>query len=347
MRFIHLVLVFIISLFFVTSVHSQEVVDVYSNLQFCDVTVEGDADGCLLKSDLRFMNDVIQTKSLPLDGPGTSIIRWDYFEAEDGPYSVCATLQKGEDFLSQRCYSFDYAGRVPLRFEVRDLSVNSEGIDLLILANDPSVVDVYYMLIKGNRAIYVNSWESYPIMAQPLQVSWDWKQILENNVEYAGMVKITEKKTNDTRSFMKLFIAEDKAEITDTYEDETGASATVLGRSRVPFEGKVRFILSQNGTHLATVEKKTPILLSGDDETVEISWNDTLNPGVYQLEIQLIGNDDDLIDLVESIIEAVIVPKPVAVIEETEESSGVGTAFLIISTLTAALILNRRKKFFK
>jgi hypothetical protein len=57
-----------------------------------------------------------------------------------------------------------------------------------------------------------------------------------------------------------------------------------------------------------TTEKKTPVLLTGDDETVEITWNKTLEPGVYQLRTILIGQSGDVKDLAENIIEA----KPIA-----------------------------------
>jgi hypothetical protein len=58
---------------------------------------------------------------------------------------------------------------------------------------------------------------------------------------------------------------------------ETGASAKVLGNSRVPFQGTLVFTLSQNGLyHKDPLEKRTPAHLTGDDETMEVSWNETL-----------------------------------------------------------------------
>jgi len=63
-----------------------------------------------------------------------------------------------------------------------------------------------------------------------------------------------------------------------------------------PFHGFLRFLLSQDERSLATLEKKTPVLLKGDDETIEVSWNKTLNPGIYQLKIQLLGTEGDLIE---------------------------------------------------
>jgi hypothetical protein len=178
-------------------------------------------------------------------------------------------------------------------------------------------------------------------------MSLEWKQLLDNGQEYKGRVKMVEKKNGQTRTFMNSFVARDDAEITDTYEDETGASATVMGRSRVPFEGTLKFDLYQNGTLLASVQEKTPILLAGDDETVEISWNGTLDPGVYQLTILLLGNDGDVLDLEESIIEAEIPPRPQTV-EATAEDEGTGTSKMVLAAavilIVAALVFVVRRR---
>jgi len=54
------------------AVQAQEVVDIYSDLQSCDVTVTGDVAGCVLQLDLSSRKaGPIQTKALDLDGPGT------------------------------------------------------------------------------------------------------------------------------------------------------------------------------------------------------------------------------------------------------------------------------------
>ena len=181
---------------------------------------------------------------------------------------------------------FFYGGVEPIRFDVRDFRADSRGMHLSISASDPTIVDIYYMLISGNKAIYITREEAVPItgsFSTAIQKDYAWKQLLENGRDYAGRVKIVELNHNQTRAFMNTFRAREDAEITETYQDETGASATVLGNSRVPFEGKLRFILSQNAVVLNTTEKKTPVLLTGDDETVEITWNETLTPGIYQL----------------------------------------------------------------
>jgi hypothetical protein len=335
-----------------TSAQAQEVFDIYSDLQSCDVTVKGDATGCRLQVDLFSAKEgLVQTRTLSLDGPGTWILTWDVSGAQEGSYGACAKLIKEGEVVSEKCTDFYYGGRVDIRFDVRDAHANYRGMTLLVYSEDLAVVDIYYTLVKDDKAVYISKRESVPIAGSygsPSDLSVEWKQLLENGQEYKGRVKIVEKKNGQTRAFMNSFTARDDAEITDTYEDETGASATVMGRSRVPFEGSLRFDLYQNGMLLTSVEEKTPILLAGDDETVEISWNGTLDPGIYQLTIQLLGNDGDVLDLEESIIEAEIPPRPQTVETPTEEKgSGMSTAAVAVAILliaAVAIVVIRRRK---
>ncbi len=333
------------------SAQGQEIFDIYSDLQSCDVTVKGDAAGCLLKVDLSSAKEgIIETRTLSLDGPGTWIVAWDVSAAEEGPYDVCAKLIKDGEVVSDMCKDFYYGGRVDIRFDVRDAHADYRGMTLLVYSADLAVVDIYYTLVKGDKAVYISKKESVPISGSygsPSDMSLEWKQLLDDGQEYKGRVKMVEKKNGQTRVFMNSFVASDDAEITDTYEDETGASATVMGRSRVPFEGTLKFDLYQNGTLLASVQEKTPILLAGDDETVEISWNETLDPGVYQLTILLLGNDGDVLDLEESIIEAEIPPRPQTV-EAPAEDEGSGTSKMVLAAavilIVAALVFVVRRR---
>ncbi len=339
----------ILLIIIVAPAQAQEVVDLYSDLQSSDVTVEGDVDGYTLQVDLLFSDEVIQAERLVLNGPGVWIVRWDVPGAEEGSYSACARLSKDDEIVSERCFDFYYGARVPLRFDVRDFRADNKGAHLLMHSRDLAVADVYYMLIKNNKALYISKDESLPISSSaisPTQIDHDWKQLLENNEEYWGRVKIVEARNNQTRVFMNPFVATDDAEITDTYEDETGASATVVGNSRVPFEGTLRFVLSQNGSVITSIEEKTPVLLTDDDETVEISWNDTLAPGLYHLKILLLGIDGDVIDFEESIIEAEIPPRPPVVeVPENKESSPTAPILGLLGLLAAfsILIVRRRK----
>jgi hypothetical protein len=319
---------------------SQEITDIYSNIGSSDTTVQGDVAGEQIRLDLIFGDQVLQTRLLNLDGPGTWIAAWNSFKAEKGSYQVCAKLLRGDIVQSQACYRFFYAGETPVRFDVRDFNADSNGIHLSILSQDPTIVDVYYMLIIGNKAIYISEDKSVPISSgMSLELDRPWHQILDDGKEYSGRVKIVEPNHNQTRAYMMNFVAKDDATITETYEDETGASATVLGNSRVPFVGRLRFTLSQNGVVLETIEKKTPVLLTGKDETVEISWNKTLNPGIYHLNVVLFGNNGDVRDLKESVVEAKPIPKP-ANNTTTLKKSPV-TPELSFAALIAAVLLRR------
>lgn len=337
----HLVLFAVALIAMLSMAQSQEVTDVFSNIELSDATVIGDVAGYQLRLDLSSGDQILQTKTLNLDGPGTWVCSWNSSGADKGSYDVCATLLSGEKVESKKCYDFFYAGQTPVRFDVRDFNADSNGIHLSILSADPTIVDIYYMLITGNKALYISKDESVSISSgMPLEIDRPWHQILKDGQEYSGLVKIVEINSNLTRGFMNSFIAKDNAMITETYEDETGASATVLGNSRVPFAGMLEFVLSQNGTVLQTVDKKTPVLLTGKDETVEISWNRTLAPGIYQLRVVLLGNRGDVQDVKESIIEA----KPIIVPANStaQNKSPLPEAAAFVALVAAAFIRRRR-----
>lgn len=328
------------------TVQSQEIADLYSSLESADVTINKDAAGCVLQMQLLSDGKVLQTRSLALDGPGTWAISWSPFEAEEGPYSVCARLSKNSTVISKRCYDFHYGGISAIRFDVRDFYADSRGMHLSISDSDPTIVDIDYMLLSGGKAIYVDKERAVSIsggFATPFQVNYAWKQILEKGKEYEGRVKIVELNHNQTRAFMNSFVAREDARISDTYQDETGASATVVGNSRVPFEGMLSFLLSQNGTRIGAVEKRTPVLLTDDDETVEVSWNKTLAPGVYRLRTELIGGDGEIKDVEENVIEAKVIAKINSTEPESQKSpmpAGLAAAALIV----CALLVRKKKR---
>ena len=323
---------------------SQEITDLYSSIDSADVTLEGDVSGMTLQQDLIYGGKPIITRNLTPDGPGTFAISWPPFEAEKGSYDICAVLWKNGTAVSRKCNSFFYGGVEPIRFDVRDFRADSRGMHLAISASDPTVVDIYYMLIDGHKAVYVTREQAIPISGSfgvPFTRDYAWKQILENGHEYAGRVKIVELNHNQTRAFMNSFRAVDDALITETYQDETGASATVMGNSRVPFEGSLRFILSQNDSVLNTTEKKTPVLLTGDDETVEITWNETLEPGIYHLRTVLLGKNGAVRDLEENVIEAEPLVRSNAT--DTAEKANFPAGSAALALLTVVLLWRRRR----
>ena len=241
-----------------------------------------------------------------------------------------------------RSYEFGYGGTNPTRVDVRDVRADSKGIHMAVSTRDPTIMEIYYTRVSGNRAVYVGRGESITLAGiMPMQIDRPWKQLLVDGGEYMGLAKIVELNHNMTREFLQAFTARDDASITETYEDETRASAMVLGNSRVPFQGTLVFTLSQNGSAIKTLEKRTPALLNGDDETVEVSWNETLEPwGIYQLRVVLLGNRGDIRDVRESIIEAKSHHQP-AQAPETKKSP-LPEASSLVSLVAAALIRRLR-----
>lgn len=328
------------------TVQSQEIANLYSNLESADVTIDGDAAGCVLQMQLLSGEKVLQARSLALDGPGTRAISWPQFEAEKGSYRVCASLLKNVTKIAQRCNDFYYGGVSAIRFDVRDFYADSRGMHLSISAGDPTIVDIYYMLLSGGKAVYVDKESAVSIsgsFSTPVQVNYAWKQILEKGREYEGRVKIVELNHNQTRAFMNSFVAREDARISDTYQDETGASATVVGNSRVPFEGRLMFVLLQNGTQIGAVEKRTPVLLTDDDETVEISWNKTLAPGVYHLRTVLIGGDGEIKDVEENMIEAKVIAKSNSSETESQKKSPLPAGLAAAALITCALLVRKKR----
>ncbi|OPX77050.1 MAG: hypothetical protein A4E45_02235 [Methanosaeta sp. PtaB.Bin039] len=343
----HLALVYLLSLQLLAGTAlCQEVVEVFSSVESCDIAIAGDVGNCTLRADMYFQGRELQSKSISVDGPGTWILSWGVSDPREGSYQVCASLLIDQDVVSSRCHDFSYGGRVPVRFDVRDFLADSRGMHLSMLATDPTIVDIYYMLIQGEKALYISRDKGVRIGGGRIvsDLQWVWPQILEDGEAYSGRVKIVELNHGQTRAFMNSFVAKEDARITETYEDEMGASATVLGDSRVPFQGSLLFELSQNGSIMASIEKSTPILLAGDDETVEISWNQTLSPGIYRLRVQLLGRDRAVQDLRESIIEAEPIAREVQSEDASPEKSPSLPAVLAVSLVLASWAALRPKK---
>jgi hypothetical protein len=257
------------------------------------------------------------TGSLPADTRVTKVGFWDVRNPERGAYTLRARLMEQGQVLSESKYDFVYGSYSASRLHVDDLVPNSDGISVVLSPDQASLFDIEYMLVNGHDVIYETKTEKASLTSVPETFSASWGSLLENNKEYTGRVKFHV--YSPGQGFIALterFTARDDAEITDIYEDETGASATVLGRSQVPFEGNLVFSVykvqdtSGKGSSIfvESVRERVPVLLTDDDETVEVAWKDRLTEGVYRLEIELIGNDGDVIERRETIIESDLSP---------------------------------------
>jgi hypothetical protein len=296
----------------------------YSDLESFDVTLHSDQPEKNLNLEVFLVrpngiNEEILEKetfsvgSLPANTRVMKVGFWNLRGPERGAYAIKARLLSGEKILSEAKYNFVYGSNSASRIQVNDLVPNSQGISVALSPKEASLFDIEYMLVDNSNISYLTKTENLSLTSFPDIFSASWGVILENNKEYVGRVKI--QVYSPDKEFIastENFTARDNAEITDIFQDETGASATVFGRSQVPFEGSLVFSIyeladgSGKGSSrlVESVRERVPVLLNDDDETVEVAWSQRLPKGVYRLEIELLGNDGDIIERRETILES-------------------------------------------
>jgi len=317
------------------------IAELYSDLESFDVTLYSNQpeENLTLEVSLvrpeRGNEEVIATQafstgSFPANTRVMKVGLWDIRNAERGAYTLRARLLEQGKVLSESEYGFVYGSNSASKLQVDDLVPNSEGIAVVLSPNQASLFDLEYMLVDGHDVIYSAKTEKAALTSVPETFSASWGTLLENNKEYTGRVKV--RVYSPSRGFLastENFTSRDDAEITDIYQDETGASATVLGRSQVPFEGNLVFSVSElqetsgigSSVFVESIRERVPVLLNADDETVEVAWKERLTEGVYRLEIELFGNNGDVIERRETIIESDLSP-----LNASETSPGTGNA---------------------
>ncbi len=325
------------------------IIDIYSDLETCDLTLHSSEQisGLELEVYMEHEGSILDRETFTIDSisPGSDIIKafeWNTDNKGDGKYTVKSIVSKDGCAIHENTYNFVNGRQTIPRITVDDLVPNSQGFSVMITPLKAVLVDVEYMLMDGSDVIYSGTEKKISVHTQPMEVSKDWNVLLENNKDYIGRIKV--KMYSPSVSYIALteeFMAADDVFISDTYEDDIGASATIEGISQVPFTGSVRFTVSKqedNGkTVIESVTKKSPVLLNDDDETVETIWEERLSTGVYSLVIEVIGNDGDILDIEESIIESDYEPATEQVnttTQDTEQSPG----FMLPVTLTSIVI---------
>lgn len=306
---------------------TAHITDLYSDLESFDVTLNSNQpepslvlEVTLLRpmgtSEKQISSQVFSIENLPVNKNLMKVGFWNLSSPERGAYMLRARLLEGDTLLSEAKYPFVYGSNSSARLQVNDLVPNSQGISVALSPKESSLFDIEYMLVDGSDVVYLTKSESLSLTSVPEVFSANWGTVLENNKQYTGRVKI--QVYSPDKEFIAAaenFTAADNAKITDIYQDETGASATLLGLSQVPFEGKLGFSVygpqdssGKKGPLVESPQVKVPVLLNNDDETVEVAWKERLTEGVYLLEIDLLGNNGELIERRETIIESSLSP---------------------------------------
>jgi hypothetical protein len=351
---------------------TARIADLYSDLESFDVTLYSDQPENYLSLEVLLIKpvgtnektldrQVFSIDSIPANKQVIKVGFWNVGSSERGAYKLKARLLEGKKALSEAEYNFAYGTNSASRLQVNDLVANSQGISVALSPKEASLFDIEYMLVNDSDIIYTTKAEKLSLTSAPDIFSTSWGTLLENNKEYAGRVKIqVYSPEREVISSTERFTASDKAEITDIYKDETGASATVYGRSQVPFEGSLVFSVyklntnseKENASLIESVQQRIPVLLNNDDETVEVAWSQRLPEGIYRLEIELLGNDGDVIEHRETVIESDLSQNSsISLVNnttsETEASGKNGipgfSAAALVSGLAAIFILFRNK----
>ena len=295
------------------------ITDLYSSIDSADVTLHSGAHytDITIDAELMLEGEVLRTERFEIneaipDTDITKVVAWDLKSLEDGFYITRMTLSMGSSVLDTTYHNFSYGSPTLPRVFIKDIIPDSRGVSVIIspyrtvYGTQAVLTDVEYMLVDGDTVIYRTTDQRVDVV-QTTPLSVDWNVRLLNNHPYSARVKINvpSQRQRDTVIARSVdFTAKDDVRITELYRDETGASATVLGLSQVPFTGEIVFAVSKDGETIEEIREQSPILMSDDDETTEVIWDSRLPKGTYELSVKVIGNDGDVVDILETVIEA-------------------------------------------
>ena len=295
------------------------IVDLYSNIDSADVTLHSEVHltDITIDAELMLEDEVLRSERFEInealpDIEITKVVSWNLANPDDGFYITRMTLATDGSVLDTRYHNFSYGSPALPRVFIKDIIPDSSGVIVILspyrtmYGTQAVLTDVEYMLVDGDTVIYRTTDPRVDVV-QATPLSADWTVRLENNHQYSARVKIktpSQRQRDAVIARSVDFTAIDDARITELYRDETGASATVLGLSQVPFTGEIVFTVSKDGETIEEIHEKSPILMSDDDETTEVIWDSRLPAGTYELSVEVVGNDGNVVDVLETVIEA-------------------------------------------
>jgi hypothetical protein len=318
-----MVLAAIMIIIFVQSSRGADIniVDIYSDINSADMTLQSDKyyTGITINADLVFEGKVLASRHLTIDEispnmPTTKVLSWNITDAPDGLYRTTLTLFVNGNAIETKYYNFSHGWgwQASPNLYIKDIMPDSSGVSVILAPfipqsgsdEKPVLTDVEYILVDGSTVIYRTTDRRISV-EQATTLSKNWNIRLLNNHAYSARVKVRISAQEDNViAGSRDFTAMEDAHITELYRDETGASITILGSSQVPFIGNIEFTVSENGQVIEDIREPSPILMSGDDKTIEIVWKNRLPPGIYELSVSVMDNDGFVIDRKDTIIEA-------------------------------------------
>jgi hypothetical protein len=337
--------------------YDVRIIDMYSDIDSGDITIYSSIGLQALSLELQLVHDgeVLDTNTIRIDriSPGSTVAKvfeWDTVSMSDGRYTVTGRIMQGDCQLYSWNHSFVHGRQVIPRITANDLVANSEGASLIIMPVQPVIMDLEFMLVDGSDVIYSAREQKVALHTQPGVIEHQWNTLLANEKDYKARVKINMYTPAESVTLMESFTAIEDVFISDIYRDAVGASATIEGRSQVPFTGSLKFTVIRNsdGVVIESVSQRSPVLLRGDDETVETIWKNRLPEGTYRLTIEVMGNDGKLLDQRQTIIEAAAARRTAAPANDTgnesQQAPGFTGAYLLSALIAVALVLRIRSK---
>lgn len=128
------------------------------------------------------------------------------------------------------------------------------------------------------------------------------------------------------------------AEITDVFGDSRGGTISVEGASEIPLDAEVTISVSRDGEVLETLTENAPVVLDGNEETVEVAWTEPLPAGEYVVRGEL-SADGELLDRAGNVFTV----EPRAPTPTPTETQAPGPGALAALGIIAAAYLVRRK----
>lgn len=255
------------------------------------------------------------------------------------------------------------AGQVQEEYQISQASivyVNSIGADssriILILEpfkvhRDkylPAVLDIRYSLLEGDTIIFSETQHTVSLL-EPTRFNQDWQVNLANNREYTARADIfmyVKDNMKLVRTSSTRFVADMDADISDVYGDANGASATIRASSMVPLDAKVTFSLFKEGMLLETRTAATPHMTSNsDDETVNILWDQSLQPGSYEIHVRLSDQDGKVIDSFDETFQSeTVTEREVSSGPTPTQTPGFTSVWALVSVLLFSFLLKRVRR---
>ncbi|MGM0771736.1 MAG: hypothetical protein ACQESU_09050 [Halobacteriota archaeon] len=316
--------------------------EIYSNIDICDITMSTSStvEDLIMEVQLVREDRVIDSETLHIDRSNENsrtinVVRWDTKTTEDGAYEVHLQVLNDGKVINSMEYEFVHGRQVIPEVVIEGTIANSEGLTAVIRPVKATLVDIDYMLVDGSDVIYLAKDEKVSMHTTPLTVHKRWNTLLLNNKEYTGLVKVRPSDEKTALVVTDTFSSMDDARITEVYKDDIGASATIEGESQVPFDGYARFTTyDENGENVVeSAIMRSPILLTEEDETVEAIWENSLTEGRYKLVIEVIGNDGNVLDIKETIIDVEERTNTSNYIPEKVEEENSTPSFLLTQTV--------------